>query len=470
MADFDIIVGARDEATRILQGVRNETDTLASSISNLREKAEGETSKVEIAFSGLGAALAALAGAAALFGSAKAFGSFGTKSVKEFGDQEAAATKLAERMMLAEGRLKGLRDSEIDVVAGADEVTKAFEKMADAGTLIGSQEHILGYTNGIKMAKEATDRAYASFGAIIAPLETLRNESIESVANALTAVLAPAVQLAEDSFESYRMIVDIVSKESGEALVAGMTLAVTAFENVSALVDIAVASFALGYEMMKNDFVHLFTEVIPVYANWFVENFPELMSDGLAGAFIAIKNFVTNGSEAFMRLFEFVRTGGKGGFAGLVTDIEAIASKNILEGFKATAAELPDVIGRSFTDKETELATKIAGLGVGLGKDFSESFEDNLAYFHSLFEDGLGVNVKLPDEIKGGKKSGGAIAENKAEDTRLLARNTTKDPIEDLVAEVKVQKDIAGKQLEAAEEANRILRSKQGEIIVEIVG
>ena len=139
MADFDIIVGARDEATRILQGVRNETDTLASSISNLREKAEGETSKVEIAFSGLGAALAALAGAAALFGSAKAFGSFGTKSVKEFGDQEAAATKLAERMMLAEGRLKGLRDSEIDVVAGADEVTKAFEKMADAGTLIGSQ-------------------------------------------------------------------------------------------------------------------------------------------------------------------------------------------------------------------------------------------------------------------------------------------------------------------------------------------
>lgn len=491
MADFEIVVGARDEATRILNGVREQTDILANAISNMAGRTQSEAIRAEVALEGIGhtlktdeanaersisvfnnlaVALGAVAGAAALVGSAKAFGAFGTKAVKEFKDQKAAAEELAEKVLLADGRMKGLRDSEIDLEVGADELTGAFRRMAQAGTLIGTDEHILGYTNSIKKAEEASDRAYASFGALIAPLETLRNESIESVANAFTAVLAPAVKMAEDSFDSYKAIVDIVAKETGSVIVTGMTAASVAIENVSGTVDFAVASISLGLETAKNDFVHLFTDVIPAYANWFVQNFPELISDGLGGAFIAIKNFASNSGDAFSKLFEFITSGGKGGFASLAVDIQAIASKNLLQGFEATAASLPDIVARGFTDKETELADKVAKLGSVLGKDFSEKFAENLAYFESLFKDGLGVDIDVPKENNGKEKSGNkTVQENKAENTRLLSRAQNSEPIADLLAEAKEQKAIAQKQLEAAEEANNLLRSRESDLQLELI-
>jgi len=440
MADFDIVVGARDEATRILEGVRVQANMLGDAITTLRQKSTEETSRIEIAFGALAGGVGAVAGLFALVSSARAFGDVGAKGLSEFASQ-------LERINKAE----------------------TFEaKLEIESNLVGTLEALQEYDIAVKRSEAASNEAFASIGALLAPLEILRLEGVEMVANAITTGLAPAIDFASSAMDAYRAVVEATVDISSKALVAGFTAVQVSFNEVATIAEASSLSVQLAFEMMKNDAMHVFGEVIPAYANWFVSNFPELISDGLGAAVVAVKNFATNTSEILQVLFEFVASGGSVGFDVLAGAIADIANKSLLEGFEATADKLPDVLGRKLTDKETLLAKQIKGLSGRLANDFNEQFAANMEAFDALLNNRRNrLGQEQEPEKERAKRDPSEIL--KAVESRLLVRGQTEGPLDALLIEAKQQNKFAEKQLEKLDQSIQLLRDRQDALEVEFI-
>jgi len=137
------------------------------------------------------------------------------------------------------------------------------------------------------------------------------------------------------------------------------------FANLGNYASIAWKSMQLGASMAFNDIIYFFTTTIPAYLGWFGENWAAVFVD--AGMVVAtvFSNIAKNIGSAMKAIWDFIASGG--------TKSLQFAFVPLLDGFKATVAELPNVPERALTQMEMQLATEINTIGENLGTGLSDA-------------------------------------------------------------------------------------------------
>jgi len=274
-------------------------------------------------------------------------------------------------------------------------------------------------------ASTAIDKLMESVGAILAPFRVLISTGIETAANALNDFLSPAVEYATELLENMGPTIEWV-KEKIIAGVNGIIAAFTFFEviltNLDSVWEIAVAQSELWMLQLVGVIEHALTVAIPEYAAWFGENFVNLIRDGLELAFTVVTNHVQKIIDAFKAVWEFIASGGTSDVLGQLGEI---SGRSWLEGFESSLTDLPSVMGRTISDRETELTETIGRLGGNLGDEFNKKLADRMIKAGTGISDELNKDFELKVKKPDAGKAGASI---NAMESRLLTRGPGTDP------------------------------------------
>jgi len=300
-----------------------------------------------------------------------------------------------------------------------------------------------------------------SIGEILAPLATLTMQGFRVAAEQLNGMLMPAVESIRGSFRSLGPVLESMSQLTravfmamGEAMkpltqafsatatgaqvaitsamdaitqsiVATIAVIETTWNEFPTIFRAGVVAAQLAWATFVADLSNAFTNTIPSLVNWFSQNWQNLFLDAFNASLTAFKNFHTAIGEGMITLWDWISSGMEGGLSGLAASIGNIAGRDLLAGFEATTAELPELIGRALTSDEIRLAAELAGLGESLGESFSESFTRRMEAIKSTTPeipstDGLGTS--------GSRAIGSKPGQIQAQETRLLTRGQGDDP------------------------------------------
>lgn len=312
-----------------------------------------------------------------------------------------------------------------------DEEKLAFVTDLAAKGLIAKTEASNRVTGMSERAAGAIGDLMESVGALLAPVRILISAGLQTLAESLQTVLVPAVAYAEEVLANIGPLMDWVRQK----VVDGVNMIVGAFTffeviltNLDSIWELAVASAELYMLQIEGAVMHVLTETIPAYASWFGENFTNLIRDAMNLAFTIVSNQITKITDAFMALWDFIKSGGTTDVLG---ELGAIAGRNWLDGFESSLTELPTVAGRALTEREKELQATIGKIGGDLGDEFNQKMKERMVHqwdgvgtdFNSAIN--LSMN-KAADEqkSKAGVKAGASTTVN-AMESRLLTRGPT---------------------------------------------
>ena len=173
--------------------------------------------------------------------------------------------------------------------------------------------------------------------------------------------------------------------------------------NLPAIWQMAIDATELQIIRLVETVKHAFTVAIPEYANWFGRNFTNIGRDIFVGYVTMVQNMATKVGNILQTLWEFIKSGGAGGFKELFANIVDDVSGSLLEGFEAKTESLPDIMARSITDREAELQGKIAKVGADLGQQFSDKYNSRMK----------GLGKSTAEELKTTLAQGTAAADEK---------------------------------------------------------
>jgi tape measure domain-containing protein len=239
-------------------------------------------------------------------------------------------------------------------------------------------------------------------------MTTLKNnigQALGQVMGVALAVLAPfgtaLVTLSEglsSAFESVR-----------EPLIYAATAVAWYFGNLLTIGKFAWLSVALFAVTAFNDIAYWFTDKLPAYMTWFGQNWKQLFVDAGTLVVTVFSNIATNIKNAMAAIWDYIASGG--------TSSLQFAFTPLLDGFKATVAQLPDIPDRAMTDLEKSLTTQTEQLGTTLADNFDAMLAENQQKLGTPPEIKPG-GANAAGESGGGaestKKAGNKAAENKA--------------------------------------------------------
>lgn len=134
------------------------------------------------------------------------------------------------------------------------------------------------------------------------------------------------------------------------------------FENIVPIVQFVGLMMTMAMVQAFNDIAYWFTTKIPAYLTWFADNWKAVFRDIAVGTMTVFSNMGTNIKNAMGVIWEFIKSGG-------TTGLE-FAWTPLLDGFKSTVAELPDIPDRAMTALEEGLQSQIETIGTGLADSF----------------------------------------------------------------------------------------------------
>lgn len=243
-----------------------------------------------------------------------------------------------------------------------------------------------------KRASGAIGDLMEVIGAIIAPIRVLVNAGLQTLAESLQTVLAPAAEYATSILQNIGPIMDWVK----EKVIQGVNLIIGAFTflevvltNLGDVWEMAKAYAEMTMIGIQESVMHTLTVAIPEYAKWFGANFVNLIKDAFNAVFAVITNAGKIIGEMVYQIFAFIASGGEGGINGLMRDLGQAASRSLLDGFESSLTSLPEIAERELTQREKDLADKIGAIGGRLGQEFSDKMSERM----------LGVGSSLGDEL-----------------------------------------------------------------------
>lgn len=163
------------------------------------------------------------------------------------------------------------------------------------------------------------------------------------------------------------------------------------FQNLGDLARFSFMVMQLAAVTAFNDIGYFFTDKAPAYLQWFQENWRAVFWDAAMIVTTVFKNIGINIFNAMQEIWDFIKSGG--------TNSMEFAFTPLLDGFKATVAEMPEIAARGMTATEQALTDSINGLGANLADNYDQMMSEAMA----------GLNVQ-PVEVEL-KPSGGATAE-----------------------------------------------------------
>lgn len=138
-------------------------------------------------------------------------------------------------------------------------------------------------------------------------------------------------------------------------------------KNWQTVVELAIASALLSITTWANDVEYFLTESVPKYLDWFGRNWTNIFMDIFNGTVAIFSNLGTNLKNFFTEFWNFISSGGTAAFN--------FTWQPLLDGFKATTEQLPEIAARQMTDVEKNLSTQVDGLAGQLVQGFDAFYK-----------------------------------------------------------------------------------------------
>jgi hypothetical protein len=337
-----------------------------------------------------------------------------------------------------------------------------FQKMFPAMKAMTTEEEKLAFitqlaAKGLEAKAEAADRVSGmagrasgaigdlmeSVGALLAPVRILISAGLQTMAESLQTLLVPAVEYANEVLANIGPVMDWVK----DKVIQGVNLIVGAFTffeviltNLDSVWEIVVAQSELWMLQLVGVIEHALTVAIPAYAAWFGENFVNLIRDGINLAYVVVTNGISKIIDAFVALWEYVASWGE---TDIMAQLGEIGGRSFLDGFESSLTDLPDIMGRTISDREKELGETIGQVGANLGDQFAKKMAERMV----KVGDGLGdefdkeIDLRINRPENDAKRNDGTFgASINATQSRLLTRgpaSTVADVMQQILQQVK---------------------------------
>jgi len=301
-----------------------------------------------------------------------------------------ASASLGDMKAALEGNFEAFHGLNPQIMYMRTNQEKLAAVMAIANQGLKAQSQDMGTVSGSgRRADSAMTTLMETFGKIIAPIRVLINAGLQQLSESLTNLLAPAAEYATKVMENIGPMMEWIKQKVVDGInviIGAWTMFEVILTNLDSVWEIVKASAEMAMISIVESIKHAFTVRIPAYAMWFVENFPNLIRDGLNLAFTFVKNRLQQIADAVAAMFVFLETGGKTDVLGQLGEI---AGRNLVEGFKSSLTDLPTIAARQITEREKDLAEKIGAVGGRLGDQFTKKMKDRM----------LGVGGTLSSEL-----------------------------------------------------------------------
>lgn len=215
------------------------------------------------------------------------------------------------------------------------------------------------------MALEGNNGLMASFVGLTEQIKA-RAASIGPVVMELTNVITGAFSSLNQAV-SMTMTMIFGETQSTFSSMLGSTMEwVTKFRwyftNLVPITQFVWMNIALLAVNAFNDISYWITDKIPAYLSWFADNWQNVFRDLASGTMTVFSNLGSNIKNAMSVIWEFIKSGGTSGLEFTWTPL--------LDGFKATVAQLPDVPDRAMTALEQGMQEQIQTIGTGLADSY----------------------------------------------------------------------------------------------------
>lgn len=186
------------------------------------------------------------------------------------------------------------------------------------------------------------------------------------------------------------------------------------FGNIVDLGRFAWATMSLYAVTAFNDIIYFFTDKIPAYLDWFSANWKQVFWDAGNLIVTVFANIGKNIGSAMTAIWDFIASGG--------TAELKFAFVPLLDGFKATVSELPNIPDRAMTELEKSLQAQTEGLGMQLGDNFDSMLKD--------------AEQKMSKQAPELSNTAGKAAAGAASETNTAAKNASKKMAENKAAQI----------------------------------
>ncbi len=298
---------------------------------------------------------------------------------------------------------------------------KAFEKLIPSIKDMTTDEEKLAAVmelsaRGMAMKEEASRSAggeaermnhrlgnlFETIGALIAPIREVAYKGIALLADALSNVLAPAVDSTRTLFEQWEPVIMGAIESTVNGIIAGLTMAEVIFNNFGAVVGLVFDTIALEYETYRADTEHLFVTTIPAYISWFGDNFFNIIETAFSAVSSVITEHISKIADSFQAFWDFIKSGGSTDLFGELGDI---AGRSYLEGFENSIEALPVIAARTMTATEKALQASINGTGNKLAEEFNTKFAARTIKLGEKVGENLADGIDLQLKKKGNEIS-----------------------------------------------------------------
>jgi hypothetical protein len=292
---------------------------------------------------------------------------------------------LSSAMRMVEDAIKGNFGAFESLIPNINELATAEERLAAVSEL--ATKGLFNKADSAKSALEAsealnvaTKNLYESFGALLAPIRDVVYRGMVVAFEFIQSSMIPAMDDFIQHGEDLANAMQDVGKTIAEAFVTGFTVAELAVFRFEDVLEVISASVLLSANKIYNDVVFVFDGLL-AKANWFVDAYAKLLS-------------------------------GRFTFEDVLKEMPAFGERAVTETEKSLQAILDEAVG-------------------SLTEDFDEKIRERLAALQDAMKLEIGIDLKpragaasaLQDQIRS----------LTAFESRVLVRGQTDSPIDKLV-------------------------------------
>lgn len=322
-------------------------------------------------------------------------GAFGQDKINQLSDRGIA---IYEGLAHATGKSgAALKEMISDGKIGPAEMNAALEHLTTgtglyAGAMVNLGQTTGGMWSGLMnkaglAARELGINLLGAFDAkgIMAQATSIFSNLRSQIANAMPAFMAVATVVKAAFSAVWEVVTVVFSSITGamgvtsgnfmQTFLEWAAIATWAFKNWPDIAMLAFTNVGLALVRFGADFAHLFTGVMPALFSWFGDNWSQLFMTAASFIGSVFTNIGKNIMAVMTAVWDFIASGGTKSFS--------VAWTPLLDGFKNTVKELPNIPPRAIGQLESQLASDSERLAESL----SGSLADEIATNMKMLED-----------------------------------------------------------------------------------
>jgi hypothetical protein len=295
--------------------------------------------------------------------------------------------------------IKGIQALSRVGVSFTEQQKAQIAQMTQAGNIAGAQAIILKeLQTEFGGAAEAMSSPFTRIGNIVGDVAegvgAVFLPSLEAVASLITASILPVAEGMGERFTA-----------AGTALrdfvVPAVQVAATVVANLGTYFELLGTKTVLAMVQAGNAVTYFFTDQLPVYFQWFLDNWGNLWTDALSITQTAFSNLGTNIANNMTAIWDYISSGG-------MTALEMTWTP-LLEGFESTVGQIPQIAERIPSELENTLGDMVGSMEAKLATDMEATME---GIQKSIEKKPLVPSIKTPEgpDQAIGKKPDKAVA------------------------------------------------------------